>query len=240
MDYSVRLTKLEDDAKSVKAIASVTINGEFKINNIAVVEAENGYVYINMPRYKSSQTSEDGQPIYKDICMPVEKEFAKQFYNDIKSVYSKAKETSSKSVTMEFKGTEERVETSVTVKASSVKNDSSIAAVASVCIDNCFAVRGIKVVNGKKGEFVSMPNYKTNELDENGFPVYKDICHPVTAKFREKLFDAILNESSIVRINEEQKTEAESKEEQTVKAEDKELQTSEAEDPQSQPKRHSR
>lgn len=198
MDYSVRITKLEDETKSTKALASVTFNGEFKINNIAIAEAVNGYIYVNMPRYKSSQANEDGQPDYKDICMPVTSDFAKQFYKDIISVYKDAKENGSKSVVKDFKGASEPVEMSISVKAIPLKEEGgSVVSVASVCLEDCFVVRGIKVVKGSNGEFVSMPNYKTNQFNENGAPVYKDICHPVTADFRQKLFDAVLKESNI-------------------------------------------
>lgn len=63
----------------------------------------------------------------------------------------------------------------------------SIRAYASVDIDKCFAVRGIKVVEGgENGLFVSMPSRKTQDG-------YRDICFPVTAEFREQLHDAVLN-----------------------------------------------
>ena len=51
-------------------------------------------------------------------------------------------------------------------------------AYASATIDGCFAVRGIKLVEGgKDGLFVSMPSRKTQDG-------YKEICFPVTAEFR--------------------------------------------------------
>lgn len=57
----------------------------------------------------------------------------------------------------------------------------------SATIDGCFAVRGIKVVEGgKNGLFVSMPSRKTQE----GF---KEVCFPVTAEFRERLHGAVLD-----------------------------------------------
>ena len=50
----------------------------------------------------------------------------------------------------------------------------------------CFAVRGIKIVEGgKDGLFVSMPSRKTQDG-------YKDICFPVTAEFRKELHQAVL------------------------------------------------
>ena len=60
-------------------------------------------------------------------------------------------------------------------------------AYASATIDGCFAVRGIKVVEGgRDGLFVSMPSRKTQEG-------YKEVCFPVTAEFREQLHSAVLD-----------------------------------------------
>ncbi|WP_319633322.1 SpoVG family protein [Sinanaerobacter chloroacetimidivorans] len=60
-------------------------------------------------------------------------------------------------------------------------------AYASATIDGCFAVRGIKIVEGgRDGLFVSMPSRKTQDG-------YKDVCFPVTAEFREQLHGAVLD-----------------------------------------------
>lgn len=60
-------------------------------------------------------------------------------------------------------------------------------AYASATIDGCFAVRGIKVVEGgRDGLFVSMPSRKTQDG-------YKEVCFPVTAEFREQLHGAVLD-----------------------------------------------
>lgn len=37
-----------------------------------------------------------------------------------------------------------------------------------------------------------MPRYKSSERDENGGIVYKDVCNPITAEFREELYGNIL------------------------------------------------
>ena len=37
-----------------------------------------------------------------------------------------------------------------------------------------------------------MPGYKTNQKDEQGKDIFRDICFPVTAEFRSKMFDAVL------------------------------------------------
>lgn len=62
-----------------------------------------------------------------------------------------------------------------------------IRAYASATIDGCFAVRGIKVVEGgRDGLFVSMPSRKTVDG-------YKEVCFPVTAEFRNELHNAVLD-----------------------------------------------
>jgi len=64
--------------------------------------------------------------------------------------------------------------------------EGSTRAYASVTLDKCFGVRGIKVVEGgKDGLFVSMPSRKAQDG-------YKDVCFPVTAEFREALHKAVL------------------------------------------------
>ncbi len=64
---------------------------------------------------------------------------------------------------------------------------------ASISFDGCFAVHNVSIVESKDGNlFVSMPSYKTKQLDENGKDIYKDICFPVTKEFRERLNNAVL------------------------------------------------
>ena len=55
-------------------------------------------------------------------------------------------------------------------------------------------MRRINIVQGKKKIFVSMPSYKTKQVDEQGKPIYQDVCYPVTKDFREKLYNEIISE----------------------------------------------
>ncbi len=60
-------------------------------------------------------------------------------------------------------------------------------AYASATIDGCFAIRGIKIVEGgRDGLFVSMPSRKTVDG-------YKEVCFPVTAEFRDQLHRAVMD-----------------------------------------------
>ncbi|MFA6730490.1 MAG: SpoVG family protein [Candidatus Izemoplasmatales bacterium] len=65
------------------------------------------------------------------------------------------------------------------------KDDGNVRATASLTIGGAFAVHGIKVISGQKGDFVSMPSYKSGDS-------YKDIFHAVTAEAREQMNDAVM------------------------------------------------
>lgn len=76
--------------------------------------------------------------------------------------------------------------TQVDVRISSIRPEGSVRAIASVNLNNCFAIRNVKVVDSSKGLFVAMPSYKAGNE-------YKDICFPVTKEFREQLNNAVLD-----------------------------------------------
>lgn len=59
---------------------------------------------------------------------------------------------------------------------------------ASITIDNCFVVKGIKIIESKNGLFVAMPSKKQTNGE------YSDICFPITAEARQQINEAILNE----------------------------------------------
>jgi len=59
-------------------------------------------------------------------------------------------------------------------------------AVASITIDNCFAVHDIKIIAGDNGPFIAMPSRKTPEGE------FKDIAHPINPEARAMISDLIL------------------------------------------------
>lgn len=71
--------------------------------------------------------------------------------------------------------------------------NSKTIALATVTIDDCLVLTGLRIVKGKKGMFVSMPQRKLSKPDKNGNE-YADIFFPVTHDFREELNNAILDE----------------------------------------------
>ena len=77
--------------------------------------------------------------------------------------------------------------TSVTVRKVD-KEGSRMRGIASVLLDDSFAVHDIRIIEGENGLFIAMPSRKTS----NGN--YRDVAHPITTECRKMFDDAILTE----------------------------------------------
>jgi stage V sporulation protein G len=75
----------------------------------------------------------------------------------------------------------------VDVKISSIRPEGSLKAIASVNLNDCFAIRNVKVMEGSNGLFAAMPSYRAGNGE------YKDICFPITKEFRQQFNDAVVN-----------------------------------------------
>ena len=73
----------------------------------------------------------------------------------------------------------------VDVRIQSIRPRESIKGTASVNINGAFAIRGVKIIEGSNGLFVSMPSYKVGNE-------YKDICFPITQECRKQLHEAVI------------------------------------------------
>ena len=75
--------------------------------------------------------------------------------------------------------------TSVGIKKVEIEN-SRMKGIASILIDDSFAVHDIRIIEGEKGLFIAMPSKKTPTGD------YKDIAHPINPEVRSMFEEAIL------------------------------------------------
>ena len=66
------------------------------------------------------------------------------------------------------------------------KEGSRMKGIASVLLDDSFAVHDIRIIEGDNGLFIAMPSRKTATGD------YRDIAHPINPDVRKKFQDAIL------------------------------------------------
>ena len=66
-------------------------------------------------------------------------------------------------------------------------DEEKLKAFVNVTFDNCFVVRGMKVIQGTNGHFIiSMPSRKA--VDGS----YREVAHPINQDFRQELEQAIL------------------------------------------------
>jgi len=94
------------------------------------------------------------------------------------------------------------------VKVYIAKESGRLKAYATVVFDNCFIVRDLKVIEGHKGLFVSMPSRRRKD------GTFRDIVHPLNSETRTSIEDSIIEEyKKVVELGPEQYNEtAESQE----------------------------
>ena len=129
---------------------------------------------------------------YSDTKDIITAEFREELYTNILDAYARIKEPE-KEETQKQDRTQEMPEFSVTVTPYE-REGSNIKGLARIYFENSFIVNNINIVQGKEKIFVSMPSYKTKQVDEQGKPIYQDVCYPVTKDFREKLYNEIISE----------------------------------------------
>ena len=66
------------------------------------------------------------------------------------------------------------------------KEGSRMKGIASILLDDAFAVHDIRIIQGDNGLFIAMPSRKTATGG------YRDIAHPINQEVRDKLTKAVL------------------------------------------------
>lgn len=82
------------------------------------------------------------------------------------------------------------------------KEDSRMKGIASVLLDDEFAVHDIRIIEGTKGLFIAMPSRKTSTGG------YRDIAHPISQEvrsmFEKEILDAYENAADEPTVSEEE------------------------------------
>lgn len=68
----------------------------------------------------------------------------------------------------------------------SFRDEPKLKAFVNITFDNSFVIRGMKVINGTKGYFVSMPSRKRKD------GTHQDIAHPINNEMRRMIEDKVL------------------------------------------------
>jgi len=66
------------------------------------------------------------------------------------------------------------------------RDDGRLKAFANITFDDCFVVRGLKVIEGDNGNFVSMPSRRRHDGS------YQDVAHPIDNDMRTNIESAVL------------------------------------------------
>ncbi len=81
------------------------------------------------------------------------------------------------------------------VRIRKMDKEGNLKAIATITLDNEFAIHDIKVIEGENGLFIAMPSRKTPEGK------YRDIAHPISHEAREAVQNAVLDEYENVLIS---------------------------------------
>lgn len=84
-----------------------------------------------------------------------------------------------------FKDTQMKI---TEVKVYPAKENGRLKAYATIIFDDSFIVRDLKVIEGEKGLFVSMPSRRRKDGS------FRDIVHPLNAETRKMIEEAIIGE----------------------------------------------
>ena len=76
------------------------------------------------------------------------------------------------------------------------KDDNKLKAVASITIDDCFAIHGIKVIENEDKVFVAMPNKRLKD------GTFKDVAHPINFETRANIEKIIIDAYNNAEIEE--------------------------------------
>lgn len=62
----------------------------------------------------------------------------------------------------------------------------NLKAIASLCFDDSFVIKNIRVIDGNNGLFIAFPSEKSGDN-------YYNICHPINNEFRLKLQELVIS-----------------------------------------------
>ena len=87
--------------------------------------------------------------------------------------------------------------TNITIFKTNLKEP--VLARANVILSGTFIIRGITLIEGKNGRFISMPSRRLRDGERN----YRDVCHPLNNEVRQSLTNAIFDAYDEFLKNEE-------------------------------------
>jgi len=183
----VRVYPIDEPKGNTLAFASIAIDDLAAIRGVRVVNGEKG-LFVTMPQ------SQDNNGLYHDIAFPLNGDLRKGINAAVLEEFERQA-----SLYPEQRGYVKPEQDAGNMKnAGDVKLDVKVfpitepkgdtLAFASVGFDESVAIRGIRIVNSDKGQFVSMPQSKDKEGN------YHDVAFPLSGDLRRAVSNAVLSE----------------------------------------------
>ena len=187
ININVRVFPIDEPKGATKAYASVSVDDLIAIRGIRVVEGEKG-LFVAMPQ------SKDKEDNYHDIAFPITGDLRRGItalvideYDRVAALAPEDRGYSAQKANME--AVKRAADVLLDVKVYPIDDpQGSTKAFASVGVEDIVAIRGIRIVEGNKGIFVSMPQSKDKDGD------YHDIAFPMNGDLRREMNKAILSE----------------------------------------------
>jgi stage V sporulation protein G len=67
-----------------------------------------------------------------------------------------------------------------------LRDDNKLKGFASITLDNCFVIRGLKIIEGASGLFIAMPSRKRKD------GTFQDIAHPINMATRQWMENQVI------------------------------------------------
>jgi len=188
----VRVYPIDKPKGDTKALASVSIDGVVAIRGIRVVESRKGLL-VSMPQ------SQDRNKKFHDIAFPLSRDLRKQINRAVRGEYKEQI-----NLPPDQRGyTASDIEAAKNVEMGEVKlniqvyplqdPDGSTKAFASIAIGDLAAIRGLRVVDGEKGLFVTMPQSE----DRQG--LFRDVAFPLSGDLRKEINKGVLEKFEVAK-----------------------------------------
>jgi stage V sporulation protein G len=184
----VRVYPIDGSKSSTKAFASVAVDELIAIRGIRVVNGEKG-LFVTMPQ---SQDKESGE--YHDIAFPLNGNLRKKIAKAVLGEYETTSKLDPAQRGYDSPGNGAAngasvADIKVVVRVFPITGkQGSTKAFASLSVNDLIAIRGIRVVDGEKGLFVTMPQSQDKEKN------YHDVAFPLSGDLRKEISRAVLDE----------------------------------------------
>ncbi|MDL2232152.1 SpoVG family protein [Ruminococcaceae bacterium OttesenSCG-928-L11] len=185
-DLDIRVYPINEPKGNTLAFANVSVGDLAAIRGIRVMNSEKG-MFVTMPQ------SESKSGVYHDTAFPITSDLRKEINAEVLAEYERQS-----SLAPDDRGYEKPEAVTSGRSADDIQLDvkvfplaevkGSTLAFASATLDETVAIRGIRIVNSEKGDFVSMPQSKDKHGD------YHDIAFPLLGDVRKAVSKAILIE----------------------------------------------